>query len=87
MTAKEDLKNQRISVTIHTVAAIIIGSLSPFIGNPFVAFAVVIFIGIFVGRMTQRFVGKQKFAWWMGNGLLIYIILWLVVWVFVANYF
>ncbi|UCD02794.1 MAG: hypothetical protein JSV63_03350 [Candidatus Aenigmatarchaeota archaeon] len=87
MTAKEDLKKQRISVTIHAVAALIIGMISPFIGRPLYALGAALLVGVIVGHVTQRIVGKQKFSWWLGNGLIIYLLLWFDVWIFNVNHF
>ena len=87
MTAKEDLRKQRISVTLHAVAAVAIGILSPYMGRALFAVALAVFAGVVIGHVTQRIVGKQKFSWWMGNGFIIYLLLWFDVWVFMANYF
>jgi len=87
MTAKEDLKNQRISVVIHSAAALALGMLSPFIGRPLYAFGIVLVAGVLIGHFAQRIVGRQKFSWWMANGLMIYFLLWADVWIFIANYF
>ena len=87
MTAKEDLKKQRISVTLHAVAAVVIGAISPFLGRALFALGAAILVGVIVGHLTQRIVGKQKFTWWMGNGFIIYLLLWFDVWVFTTNYF
>ena len=87
MTAKEDLRNQRISVIIHSAAGAVLGLLSPYIGMPLYAFGLVLVVGLMISHITQMIVGKQKFSWWIGNGLLIYVLLWADVWIFVANYF
>jgi len=87
MTAKEDLRNQRISVIIHSAAGVVLGLLSPYIGMPLYAFGLVLVAGLMIMHLAQRIVGKQKFVWWLGNGLLIYVLVWADMWIFVANYF
>lgn len=87
MTAKEDLRNQRISVIIYSAAGAVLGLLSPYIGTPLYAFGLVLAVGLMIIHLTQRIIGKQKFVWWIGNGLFIYVLLWADVWIFVANYF
>ena len=87
MIAKEDLKKQRISVLIHSAAAVIVGIISPLLGAALYALGVVIVIAVLTGRMTQKVVGKQKFNWWVANGLFVYIFVWVDMWIFVANYF
>jgi apolipoprotein N-acyltransferase len=87
MTAKEDLRHQRISVILHSAVALALGLLSPYAGRPLYAFGLVVMAGVITGHVTQRIVGKKKFSWWLGNGLFIYLLVWADVWIFIANYF
>ncbi len=87
MTSKEDLRNQRIAVTMHTIIAIVIGVLSIYMGNAVYAFGAAIAAGIATGHVAQKIVGKQKFSWWLGNGFILYLLVWFDMWIFMANYF
>ena len=87
MTAKEDLKEIRISVLIHTVVAIVIGLVAPFMGSGYYVLGAAVAISILVGHVTQMVVGKKAFSWWFGNGLFIYFFVVADVWIFIANFF
>jgi len=87
MTAKEDLRSQRISVIIHSAAAIALGIITNFIGIPLYAFGLVIVMGVVIKRLTEKIVGEQKFTWWIGNGFFIYVLVWADMCIFIANYF
>jgi hypothetical protein len=87
MTAKEDLKHQRVSVLIHVLMGLIVGIVSPVFGSGYYALAFVIFGAILLGHGVQKLVGNRGFSWWIGNGLFIYLLVWVDVWVFIANYF
>ncbi len=86
MTAKEDLKNQRISVAIHAAVAVVIGLMAPLFGSGYYVLAAAMAVVIVLGHLTQRIVGKQKFSWWIGNGLFIYFFTVADVWIFISNF-
>lgn len=80
----DDLKEVRISVSIHTVAGMIMGWLS-FILNDSKAL-ILGFVFLFViGFLTERVLGKRGFKWWLSNGIVIYILVWIVAWIFLLN--
>jgi hypothetical protein len=87
MTAKEDLRAQRISVLFHTAAGILIGVAAPFFSSGYHVLALSIAIAVILGHLTQKVVGRREFKWWMANGLLIYFLVVADVWIFIANYF
>jgi hypothetical protein len=87
MTAKEDLKDQRISVILHMLVGAAIGLAAPLFGYGYYVLIAAVAVAIVLGHLTQRIVGKQKFSWWLGNGLFIYFLVVADVWIFVANYF
>ena len=87
MTAKEDLKNQRISVLLHAAVGVVIGIVAPLIGLGYYVLAVAIAVAMVLGHATNKIVGKQKFVWWLGNGLFIYFLVVADMWIFVVNYF
>ena len=83
----EDLKHSRISVLIHAAAGILIALISPFLGRALYALGVMIIAAIFIGRGTERIVGKRGLTWWASNGLFVYVLVWLDMWIFMVNYF
>ncbi|MBN1896655.1 MAG: hypothetical protein JW789_02910 [Candidatus Aenigmarchaeota archaeon] len=87
MTAKEDLKQIRISVALHVAVAFAIGLIAPFIGSGYYVLVASMAIAVVVGHVTQMIVGKKAFSWWFGNGLFIYFFVIADVWIFISNYF
>lgn len=87
MTAKEDLKETRISVLIHVAVASVIGLLAPFFTSGYHVIAAAIAVVIVLGHLIQKVVGKKPFSWWVGNGLFIYFFMIADVWIVIANYF
>ncbi len=82
----DELKDSRVSVLIHAAVGAAIGLLSYVLGVALYAVALMVLAAIIMGHLTERVVGKKKFSWWIGNGLFIYIFVWLDVWIFLANY-
>ena len=78
----------RVSITIYTAAAIVMGyaslMVSPMAGN-----MLTILLGLIaawlVSRLVQHFVGQKGVKWLIGNGLFIYLFAWLVAWIFFFN--
>jgi preprotein translocase subunit SecY len=78
----------RASVLIYTVAAIAVGyaslQVAPLAGN-----MLTILIGLVlawvVGKLVQVFLGKKDTKWLLGNGIFIYLFVWLVSWIFFFN--
>ena len=86
---EQELKAARITMGVHTFLAIIAGWLSPLIAGQFgtnwAAGLTGIVLLIVVGYGTERFVGKRGFKFWLANGIIIYLLIWLVSWVYFFN--
>jgi len=81
-----DLKAQRIAVAIHVVAGIVAGYLSLFFSRFWYALAPAIIILLIIGLISQKTVGKGKDRkWWLGNGVAMYIMVWLLSWILFFN--
>lgn len=83
----KDLKDARISVLVHTIAAIVVAYISLQLGTFWYAFPLAIVVLIFIGTLMERVVGKRGYMWWFGNGVIIYLFVWYVSWVVLANIF
>jgi hypothetical protein len=80
----ENSEQSRWSVAIHTTAAIVMGWFSLQIGGTYAVLAgfAVLFA---TGFALERFIGRKGVKWWLGNGAIIYIFVWIVAWVFFFN--
>ena len=85
--SKEDT-HIRISVSIYILAAIAVGFasiiISSYAGN-MLTIAIAIAFGWVVGKPVQSIVGKRDIKWLIGNGLFIYLFVWLISWIFFFN--
>ena len=81
-----DLKSQRIAVVVHTIFGIIAGYLSLYFSRFWFALGAVVALLIILGFITQKTFGKGKDRkWWLGNGVGIYILVWLATWILLFN--
>lgn len=89
---KTSIKNieteSRISVLIYAAAAIAMGYASLLI-SPFAGNMLTILMGLIgawlVGKLVQLYLGKKEVKWLIGNGLFIYLFVWLIAWIFFFN--
>jgi hypothetical protein len=83
-----DLRKIRISVVSHIVLAILVGWISIYIQvatrTLFAAGAGLVILILF-GYLLERGIGKQGIKWWLGNGAIIYLFIWLISWAFFLN--
>ena len=80
-----DLNASRVSLGMHTVAGIISGYVSYVLANNLYALAVMIVILLVTGYATEFALKKKGIKWWLSNGALLYILVWLVSWIFLFN--
>ncbi len=85
--AMDDLMASRISVGIHTLAAIATGYLSLFLGSGWFALILAFVMLMALGWGIGRLVGARGRKWWASNGAFIYLLIWIVSWVFFYNVF
>jgi len=91
MSEKKILENpfhDKMSVGIHAVAAIFMGyvslTLAAMLGNWITVFSGFGLL-ILMGFALQRSLGNKGIKWWIGNGVLIYLFIWLISWTFFFN--
>jgi len=81
-----ELKAQRIAIAVHVIAGIVAGYVSLFFSRFWYALAPTIIILLVVGFVTQKTFGKGKDRkWWLGNGVAMYIMIWLLSWIVFFN--
>ena len=81
-----NLKAQRVSVAVHAVFGLIAGYLSLYFSRFLYALGASLILLIIIGFITQKTFGKGKDRkWWLGNGVAIYILVWLMAWVLLFN--
>lgn len=84
----EELTQTRISIGIHTVIAIVIGWVSVQVAaasRTLFAGILGIVILLVIGYLIEKVTGKKGIKWWFGNGVIIYLLVWLVSWVYFFN--
>ena len=78
----------RLSVLIYVVAGIVVGYISillaPIAGNMLTIVGGLVLAWV-TGRVVQACLGKKEAKWLLGNGLVIYLFVWLIAWIFFYN--
>jgi transcriptional regulator of nitric oxide reductase len=82
-----ELKETRISLGIHTIAGIAAGYVSQVLAatSKLYSIGAMLIILFAVGYFTELVLKKKGIKWWMSNGGLLYILVWLVSWIFIFN--
>ena len=78
----EERDLSRISLGIHTVAGIVAGYVSYVLANNIYALGAAILILLVTGYATEFALKKKGIKWWLSNGAVIYILVWLVSWIY-----
>ena len=79
-----ELKASRAVMIVHTVLAIAMGWASPQLGILLAGFTGIALL-LVCGYACEKLVGKKGIKWWIGNGVIIYLFVWLVSWVYFFN--
>jgi len=80
-----DLNVSRVSLGVHTVAGIAAGYVSYALANSVYAIGAAILILMVVGYSTEFALKKKGVKWWLSNGMVMYILVWLVSWIYLFN--
>ncbi|MBI5347044.1 MAG: DUF5379 family protein [Candidatus Aenigmarchaeota archaeon] len=93
-----NLKAQRVSVVVHTVFGFLAGYLSLYFSRFWYALGASLVLLIILGFITQKTFGKKRAGtseasvqqrfdrkWWLGNGVAIYLLIWLMAWILLFN--
>lgn len=80
-----DLNITRTSMGIHTILGIVAGYLSTFFDFLLYSVVLAIVILIITGYATEFALKKKGIKWWMTNGGILYILVWLVSWIYLFN--
>lgn len=79
-----ELKHTRISVLVHGILGVVAAYVAVQV-DILLAGVIGIVLLVAVGYPLERLVGKRGFKWWFANGIFIYLLLWLVVWIYLFN--
>jgi hypothetical protein len=83
---EEELRHSRISIGLHTITGIIAAFLAVQLGGGLYALATAILILIITGFASEKLVGRKGIKWWITNGAILYLLVWLIAWIFLFNY-
>ena len=81
----DELRDSRVSILIHLVAGAVMGFVSPVLPEALHALGLGLVAAFLLGHLMERFIGKRKLSWWLGNGLFIYIFVWFDFWIVAVN--
>jgi len=81
----EDLKASKVSLGAHTIAGIAAGYVSYLLANNLYALGAMLIILFITGYATEFALKKKGVKWWMSNGGIMYILVWVVSWIFLFN--
>ena len=77
-----------IGMGTHTILAILVGwlsiQLSAMFGN-MITVVIGLVIVIAFGYVLEMFLGKKGIKWWLSNGMIIYLFIWLIAWTIFYN--
>jgi len=77
------MKEENMSLLVFIIFGIIVGGISKFF-NVGIAFLISVIVMIIIGKVLAKKFNKDT-KWWVTNGGLIYIFIWLITWVFFFN--
>jgi len=80
-----ETNQSRVVVLIHTVVAVVMGWFCVYLNNDWMAGPLGIIVLIIIGFASARMVGKKGVKWWLGNGAIIYLFVWLTMWIYFFN--
>jgi hypothetical protein len=75
----------RVSLAIHTIMGIIAGYASNMFNEALYSLGLAVIILIITGYGVEFALKKKGIKWWMANGGIIYILVWIVTWTFLFN--
>ena len=74
----------KVSVVIHSLAGIIVGWTSTNF-DVWISFLLGIAALFVIGYLGEFAFGKKGFKWWVSNGFIVYIFVWLASWIYFFN--
>ncbi len=87
-TEKIGLKHGRIGMGTHAFLGILVGwlsiQLSAMFGN-IITVVIGLAIVIAFGYVLEMFLGKKGIKWWLSNGMIVYLFIWLITWTVFYN--
>lgn len=82
--ADENHSHNKISLGIHTIMGIVAGYASVMFDTLY-SVGIAIVILLVTGYAVEFVLKKKGIKWWMANGGVIYILVWIVTWTFLFN--
>ena len=74
------------TTSVYTVAAVIMGYVSLTINHTaYATLASLIVLVVVTLAMRAAFKIKEGAKWWLGNGVIVYLLLWMIVWTIFYN--
>jgi hypothetical protein len=80
----EDIKNVRVSIGIHSAAAVGMGFVSNFISSLY-AGVIGVLVLLACGYLSENVTRKKGMKWWFSNGIFVYVMFWIISWTIFLN--
>lgn len=82
---ESELNASRKTVGLHTLVAVLIGYISTFFNNNWIAAAAGFAALFLIGFISEKLVAKKGIKFWFVNGVIIYLFVWLITWTLIIN--
>ena len=74
------------TTVVYAIAAIVMGYVSFSINHTaYATLAAVVVLGLLTLALRAVFKIKEGAKWWLGNGVIVYLFLWLIIWTIFYN--
>lgn len=80
-----ELNESRISVLIHIAVGVVVGYASVLLNSGLYAFGLAVLVLIVTGYATEFILKKKGIKWWISNGGIFYLLVWVISWIFFFN--
>jgi len=77
------MKEENVSMLVFIISGIIVGGISKFFSAG-ISFLISVIVMIIIGKVLAKKFGKDT-KWWVTNGGLIYLFIWIIAWVLFFN--
>lgn len=79
------MKKENKSFSVYMAAGVAVGVISFLLKSQALALLLMVAVAAVLVKALDRLMGKEKFKWWLSNGLWIYFMTWIITWIVFYN--